>query len=144
MYSSDRMKTLIILFKDYDKSIVSKDCQMHYFYIHLRRKEIFLIFFRQFVELPAKNSTVIGLLLRLSDISRDWERLQRTTTLHGRLFIFVKTIYFLSVLRAFRCVFMTVVSLVWRGAVFWPPTSIPALSWSHGQNTVLKNSKQWL
>jgi len=33
MYSSDRMIFYIIT--DYDKNIVSKDCQMFYFYIYL-------------------------------------------------------------------------------------------------------------
>jgi len=31
MHSSDRMKRLIRTFKDYDKNIVFRDCQMHYF-----------------------------------------------------------------------------------------------------------------
>jgi len=44
MYSSDRMKTLIRMFKDYDKNIVFMDCQMHFLNIYLRRKEMFLIF----------------------------------------------------------------------------------------------------
>ena len=44
------------------------------FYIYLRRKEIFFIFFRQFVELPAKNQPLLDYFW---DISRDWERLQR-------------------------------------------------------------------
>jgi len=30
MYSSDRMKTVIGIFKDDDKNIVFSDCQMHY------------------------------------------------------------------------------------------------------------------
>jgi len=29
MYSSDGMKTLIRMFKDYDKNIVFRECQMH-------------------------------------------------------------------------------------------------------------------
>jgi len=29
MYSSDIMKTVITIFKDYDKNIVFRDCQMH-------------------------------------------------------------------------------------------------------------------
>jgi len=50
------MKTLIRFVKDYDKNIVFIDRQMHFFLnIYLRRKEILLIFFRHFVELPAKN-----------------------------------------------------------------------------------------
>jgi len=36
-----------------------------------------LIFFRQFVELPVKNQPLLDYFW---DISRDWERLQRTTT----------------------------------------------------------------
>jgi len=32
MYSSDRMKTLIRILKDYDKNIVFMDCQMHYLF----------------------------------------------------------------------------------------------------------------
>jgi len=31
MYSFDRMKTVIRIFKDYDKNIVFRDCQMHCF-----------------------------------------------------------------------------------------------------------------
>ena len=31
MYSSDRIKTLIRMFKDYDKNIVFRDCQMYFF-----------------------------------------------------------------------------------------------------------------
>jgi len=63
MYSSDRMKTLIRIFKDYDKNIVFRECQMHILNIYLRRKAILLIFFSHLVELPVE-STVIGLLLR--------------------------------------------------------------------------------
>jgi len=58
------------------------DCQMYFLYIYLRRKEILLNFFRHFVELLAKNQPLLDYFW---DISRDWERLQRTTTLHGRL-----------------------------------------------------------
>jgi len=43
----------------------------------MRRKEIVLSFFRHFVELPAKNQLLLDLFW---DISRDWERIQRTTT----------------------------------------------------------------
>jgi len=57
-----------------DKSIISD--------ISLRKKGILLIFFRQFVELPAKNQPLMDYFW---DVSRDWEILQRTTTLHGRL-----------------------------------------------------------
>jgi len=31
MYSSDRMKTMTIIFKDNDKNIVFRDCHMHFF-----------------------------------------------------------------------------------------------------------------
>jgi len=55
MYSSDIMKPLIRMFKDYDKNIVFRDCQMHILNIYLRRKGIFFTFFRHFVELPAKQ-----------------------------------------------------------------------------------------
>jgi len=55
MYSSDRMKTLIRIFKDYDKNIVFRECQMHILNIYLRRKAILLIFFSHLVELPAKK-----------------------------------------------------------------------------------------
>jgi len=48
------MKTLIRFFKDYDNNFVFMDCQMHFLNIYLNRKEILLIFFRHFVELPAK------------------------------------------------------------------------------------------
>jgi len=41
-----------------------------------------LIFFRQLVELPAKNQPLLDYFW---DISKDWEILQRATTLHGRL-----------------------------------------------------------
>jgi len=58
MYSSDRMKTLIRFLKDYD-NIVFMDCQMHFLNIYLRRKEILLIFFRHFVELPAKKQPLL-------------------------------------------------------------------------------------
>jgi len=33
MYSSDRMKTLIRMFKNYDKNIVVMDCQIHFLFI---------------------------------------------------------------------------------------------------------------
>jgi len=41
-----------------------------------------LIFFRQFVELPGKNQPLLDYVW---NISRDWERLQRTTTHSGCL-----------------------------------------------------------
>ena len=93
MYSSDRMKTLISFLKDYD-NIVFMDCQMHFLNIYLRRKEILLILFRHCVELPVKNQQLLDYFW---DISRDWERLQGTTTLHGRLvsivYCFIHTVY---------------------------------------------------
>ena len=59
MYSSDRMKTLIKFFKDYDKIIVFMDCQnkikKYLFEIFL---EILLILFRHFVELSAKINVI--------------------------------------------------------------------------------------
>jgi len=58
MQSSDR------IFNDYDKNIVFRDCQMHFLNINLRKKGDPFDFFHHFVELPAKNQTVIGLLLR--------------------------------------------------------------------------------
>jgi len=59
------MKTLIRFVKDYDKKIVFMDFLLHFLNIYFRRKDILLIFLRHFVELmPAKTSTVIGLLLR--------------------------------------------------------------------------------
>jgi len=45
------------------------------------------IFFRQFVELPAKNQPLLDYFW---DINRDWKRLQRTTTLHGRLYTYIQ------------------------------------------------------
>jgi len=59
MFSSDRMKTVIIMLKDYDKFIVFRDCQLNFLNIYVKRKDIFLIFFRQFVELPAKNQPIL-------------------------------------------------------------------------------------
>jgi len=51
------MKTI---FNDYDKNTVFRSCQMHFFLnIYLRRREILLIFFRHFVELPAKNQPLL-------------------------------------------------------------------------------------
>jgi len=43
------------MFKVYDKKLVFTDCQMQFLNIYLRRNEIILIFFRNFVELPAKT-----------------------------------------------------------------------------------------
>jgi len=55
---------------------------MHFLNLYLRRKEILQIIFRYCVEIPAKNQPLLNYLW---DISRDWLRLQRATTLHGRL-----------------------------------------------------------
>ena len=38
MYLSERMKTLIRTFKDYDKNIVFRDCQMHVLNIYFEKK----------------------------------------------------------------------------------------------------------
>ena len=55
-------------------------------------EEILLIFFRHFVERAlSKSLHDQSFLDYFWDISRDWERLQRTTTLHGRLY---NTVYF--------------------------------------------------
>jgi len=35
MYSSDRMKRVLMIFKDYDKNIVFRDCRMQYFLIFI-------------------------------------------------------------------------------------------------------------
>jgi len=80
MYASDRMKTFIRMCKDYDKNIMFRDCQMHFLNIYLRRKEILLIFFRHFAEIPAD----IGLLLRHKQILRETAKTDNST-LHGRL-----------------------------------------------------------
>jgi len=60
MYSSDRMKTLIRIVKDYD-NIVCIDCQMHFLNIYFKRKGILFLFFHHFNELPAKKLTVMAL-----------------------------------------------------------------------------------
>jgi len=42
MYSSERMKTLIRCFKDYDKNIVLRDRLMHYcFYLFEKKRDPF-------------------------------------------------------------------------------------------------------
>jgi len=64
MYSSDRMKTLIRIVKDYNKNIVSY--QMYFLNIYLS-KEILLIFFHHFVDFPAKNQPLLDYFF---DISR--------------------------------------------------------------------------
>jgi len=63
MYSSDRTSCLGTV-----KRII--------FYNYLRRNDILLIFFRQIV-FPANNQPLLD---HFWDISRAWERLQRTTT----------------------------------------------------------------
>ena len=74
MYSSDRMKTLIRMFKDYDKIIVFRDCQMNYFYIYLRRKRSF--WFSSVILLNALPKSLHDqpLLDYFWDINIDWER----------------------------------------------------------------------
>ena len=56
MYSSDGMKTLISMFKDYNKNIVFMDCQMYFFKYLFETKGNSIIFFRQSVELPTKTN----------------------------------------------------------------------------------------
>ena len=76
MYSSDKMKTLIRFAKDYDKNIVFMDCQMHFLNINFRRKEILLIFFRYFVELPAKINRYWTTFETLAEIEIDCKERQ--------------------------------------------------------------------
>jgi len=66
------MKTLIRICKDYDKNIVFRDCQMLYFFdIYLRRNELLLFFFRQFVKLPAKINRCWTTFETYAEIERD-------------------------------------------------------------------------
>ena len=81
MYSSNRMKTLIRRIMTRTSCLGTPKYIM--FNIYLRRNELLLFFFRQFVELPAKNQPLLDYCW---DISREWERLQGTTTLHERLY----------------------------------------------------------
>ena len=61
IYTYDRIKTLTrLFFKDYDKDMVFRDCQVHFFNIYLRRKQILLIIFRHFVEVSANNINMIN------------------------------------------------------------------------------------
>jgi len=71
MYSSDRMKTLIRLFKDYDKNIVFRNCQMHYFKYLFEKKctEILLNF------LP-KSNRYWTTFETLTEIERDCKERQ--------------------------------------------------------------------
>ena len=73
MYSSDRMKTLIRIVKDYNKNIVSY--QMYFLNIYLS-KEILLIFFHHFVDFPAKNQPLLDYFLTLAEVERDSKELQ--------------------------------------------------------------------
>ena len=49
MYPSDRMKTLIRIFKDYDKNFRFMDCQMQFFKYLFEKKA------DPFIELPVKD-----------------------------------------------------------------------------------------
>ena len=61
IYTYDRIKTLTrLFFKDYDKNMVFRDCQVHFFNIYMRRKQILLIIFRYFVEVSANNINMIN------------------------------------------------------------------------------------
>ena len=71
MYSSDRIKTLIKTFKDYDKNIVFLGTKSIFLNIYLRRKEILLIVFRHFVELPAKDNRYWTTFETLAEIERE-------------------------------------------------------------------------
>jgi len=66
---SKRLEPQVLFFKDYEKNIVFMDCQKQIFFLH-------------FVELPGKNQLILDYFY---DISRDRVRLQRKTTLHGRM-----------------------------------------------------------
>jgi len=68
MHSSERMKTLIRIVKDYNKNIVSY--QMYFLNIYLS-KEILLIFFHHFVVFPAKNQSLLDYFFTLAEIERD-------------------------------------------------------------------------
>jgi len=71
MYSSDRMKTLIRTFKDYDKNIVFRDCQMHVLNIYLRRKVILLFFLVILLNFLPKINRYWTIFETLADIERD-------------------------------------------------------------------------
>jgi len=70
------METLIRWFKDRDKNIVFMDCQIHFLNIYLRRKGILLIFFRHFVEPPAKINRYWTIFETLAEIERDYKERQ--------------------------------------------------------------------
>jgi len=76
MYSSDRMKTLIRTFKDYDKNIVFRDCQMHVLNIYLRRKAILLIFLVILLNFLPKINRCWTIFKTLADIERDCKERQ--------------------------------------------------------------------
>ena len=63
MYSFDRMKTVIRIFKDYDKNIVLRDCQMHYLLMFIW-EERRSFWFSSVIAKFFTWSTVNGLLLR--------------------------------------------------------------------------------
>ena len=81
MYSSDRMKTLIRTFKEYDKNNVFLGTKSIFLNIYLRRKEILLIVFRHFVELPAKDNRYWTTFETLAEIERENDN----STLHVRV-----------------------------------------------------------
>ena len=68
MYSSDRIKTLIKTFKDYDKNIVFLGTKSIFLNIYLRRKEILLIVFRHFV---AKDNRYWTTFETLAEVERE-------------------------------------------------------------------------
>jgi len=65
------MITLIRAFKDYDKNIVFLGTKSIFLNIYLRRKEILLIVFRHFVELPAKVNRYWTTFETLAEIERE-------------------------------------------------------------------------
>ena len=96
MYSSDRMKTLIILFKCYDKNVVFKDCQIHYsFYLFKKKRDPFN-FLPSFCWTPCRNLYMINRYWTTFETIAEIERLQRTTTLHGSLWEIICAVYLLG------------------------------------------------
>ena len=77
MYSSDRMKTLISIYKDCDKNIVLRDCQMNFWIFFLEERRCFWFLPSFLLKFPPKNQPLLDYCW---DISRYLERLQRTTT----------------------------------------------------------------
>jgi len=76
MYSSDRMKTLIRIFKGYDKDIVFRDCQMHYY----EKKGDPFDFLPSFCWTPCKNLYMVNhywtTFETLAEIERDCKEQQ--------------------------------------------------------------------